>query len=461
MSNYRKERKIDREGEEGEKGRKYVIFPLFFSSFFAANLWFECAFAVKNSFLMFFHIRRFSLIKVLVCIALSFVFSFSLHALDPAAVIPDIGSRSAVLMDAATGTVLYAKNGDEPVSPASLTKLMTIHIALEETASRRAALEETVPLPRESWAVNQPPRSSLMFLAPGQIVSLRELLLGLAISSGNDAAVAVALRFAPTVEEFADRMNREARNLGLNRTSFVEPSGISEYNMTTPMEFTRFCREYIRRHPETLRDFHSVREFAYPKASNVGDAYREQPGTIVQKNRNTLLGNLEGVDGLKTGYIDEAGYHIALTAARLETRLIAVIMGAPAAPAGEGIRDRDGRNLLNWGFAHFKTLHPPPPELAPRRVWKGKTDWVSLVPGEELTFTALRDRGNRLRWETETGDLLIAPLDAGSPAGTLVLYDEAGELRRIPLLTAEDVGRGGFWKRLWDSIRLFFKKHFG
>jgi D-alanyl-D-alanine carboxypeptidase (penicillin-binding protein 5/6) len=390
----------------------------------------------------------------LVCIALS----LSLYALDPGADIPDIGSRGAVLMDAATGTVLYAKNGDEPVSPASLTKLMTIHVALEEAASRRASLDESVSLPRESWAINQPPRSSLMFLAPGQIVSLRELLLGLAVSSGNDAAVAVALRFAPTVEDFADRMNREARNLGLTRTMFVEPSGISERNMTTPMEFARFCREYLRRHPETLRDYHSIREFAYPKASNVGEPYRERPDTIVQKNRNTLLGNLEGVDGLKTGYIDETGYHIALTAARLETRLIAVIMGAPASSAGEGIRDRDGRNLLNWGFAHFKTLNPPPPDLAPRRIWKGETDWVSVLPGEDLAFTVLRDRGKGLRWETETEEPLTAPLEAGTPMGTLVLYDEEGELRRIPLLTAEDAVRGGFWKRLWDSVRLFFRK---
>jgi D-alanyl-D-alanine carboxypeptidase (penicillin-binding protein 5/6) len=393
----------------------------------------------------------------LVCLTLS----LSLYALDPAADAPDIGSQAAVLMDAATGTVLYAKNGDRPISPASLTKLMTIHIALEEAAARRASLDETVTLPRASWAINQPPRSSLMFLAPGQTVSLRELLLGLAVSSGNDAAVAVALRFAPTVEEFADRMTREARALGLSQTTFVEPSGISEWNMTTAMEFARFCREYLRLHPETLRDYHSVAEFAYPKASNVGEAYRERVEPIVQRNRNALLGRVEGVDGLKTGYIDEAGYNIALTAARLETRLIAVILGAPATPAGEGIRDRDGRNLLNWGFAHFKTLNPPPPELAPLPVWKGAVNRVALRPGEPLTFTASAGRGRGLRWETEPEEPLIAPIAAGSPVGTLVLYDEQGELRRIPLLTAEEAAPGGFWKRLWDSVRLYVRKHFG
>ena len=261
-----------------------------------------------------------------------------------------LNSRSAVLLDAATGILLYAKNEDEPIPPASLTKLMTIHLALREVAAGRAALDEAMAPPRESWAVNQPPRSSLMFLAAGQRVSLRELILGLAVPSGNDAAVAVALRFAPSVEDFTDRMNREARRLGLEKTRFTEPSGISEYNLTTALEFARFCRIYLREHPETLAEFHSVAEFAYPKAENVAEQYREKPGTIPQTNHNRLLGKVEGVDGLKTGYIDEAGYNIALTAERRGVRLIAVILGAPAGYDGDRIRDEDGRKLLTCGF---------------------------------------------------------------------------------------------------------------
>jgi D-alanyl-D-alanine carboxypeptidase (penicillin-binding protein 5/6) len=361
-------------------------------------------------------------------------------------------------MDAATGTLLYVKNGDDEIPPASLTKLMTIHIALQETAAGRASLEEIVPLSRESWAINQPPRSSLMFLAAGQRVSLGELLLGLAIPSGNDAAVAVALRFAPTVEEFAHLMNREAGNLGLLQTRFVEPSGISEKNITTAREFAYFCREYLRLHPETLKELHSVREFAYPKVSNVGEAYRNRPGTIVQRNHNTLLAEgFEGVDGLKTGYIDEAGYNIALTAERRGTRFIAVILGAPAAYQGDRIRDEDGRRLLAWGFEHFKTLRPESGELPPARIWKGKGDYVPVLPGESLVFTAQAERGASLRWETEIEGPLIAPLEAESPVGSLVLYDEMGELRRFSLLAGETAERGGFFKRLWDTVRLFFQ----
>ena len=257
---------------------------------------------------------------------------------SPSADAPDIVSAPAVLIDVATGTALYVKNGKTPIPPASLTKLMTMHIALQEVEAGRASLDEGVPLPPESWETNQPPRASLMHLEEGQIVSLRELLLGLAVPSGNDAALAVALRFSPTTQGFVDRMNDEARRLGLEETRFVEPSGISEDNWTTAMEFAAFCREYLWRHPESLRDFHSVMEFAYPLPRNVAPELRSRVGIYRQRNHNSLLGVVEGVDGLKTGYIDEAGYNIALTAARQETRLLAVILGAPV-HGGDRIRN--------------------------------------------------------------------------------------------------------------------------
>jgi D-alanyl-D-alanine carboxypeptidase (penicillin-binding protein 5/6) len=376
---------------------------------------------------------------------------------DPAEDLPELGSRAAVLLDAATGTLLYTKNQDEPIPPASLTKLMAIHLALEEVKAGRASLDETLSPPRESWAINQPPRSSLMFLAAGQQVSLRELLLGLAIPSGNDAAVAVALRFAPTVEAFTASMNREARRLGLFSTHFTEPSGISEYNLTTALEFARFCRYYLTEHPETLAELHSVAEFAYPKPENVGAAYRDRPGTIVQRNHNRLLGSFEGVDGFKTGYIDEAGYNIALTAEREGTRFIAVLLGAPAGYGGERIRDEDGRKLLAWGFEHFKTLRPETGPLPPLRVRKGRTNWVTVVPGEPMEFTVYAERGGHITWELIPRDPLIAPLPAGSIAGNLVLSDEIGELRSIPLVTTEAVPAGNLLKRLWDGGVLFFQ----
>lgn len=370
---------------------------------------------------------------------------------------PEPVSQSAVLMDAATGTVLYAKNPDLVIPPASLTKLMTMHLVFQEAAAGGISLDETLSPPPESWAVNQPPRSSLMFLAAGQRTSLRELLLGLAVSSGNDAAVAAALRFSPGVRDFAAKMNREARRLGLLQTRFVEPSGVSEENSTSAGDFARFCREYLRLHPESLRDFHSVPDFAYPRAENLGEAFRDNPQTIVQSNRNALLKTVPGVDGLKTGYIDEAGYNIALTAERRGTRFILVILGAPARPGGDRIRDADGATLLSWAFDTFKTIRPVIGESEPARLWKGAADWIRPVPGEPAEFTAPADRGNSLWLSTELSDPLIAPIPAGYSLGSLIISDESGELHRIPLVSAEDYGQGGFFKRLWDSIRLFFR----
>jgi D-alanyl-D-alanine carboxypeptidase (penicillin-binding protein 5/6) len=369
-------------------------------------------------------------------------------------------SQAAVLMDAETGTVLYAKNPDEEISPASLTKLMTIHIALKEAAASGVSLDKTIIPPRESWAINQPPRSSLMFLAAGQKVSLRELLLGLAIPSGNDAAVAMALQFAPSVRGFTELMNQEARRLGLSVTRFVEPSGISEDNMTTAMEFTRFCRIYLRQHPETLAELHSVPEFSYPKIGNVAEAYQDRPGTIVQTNHNNLLKSFAGTDGLKTGYIDEAGYNIALTAERQGTRFVAVILGAPAVWGGDRLRDEDGYKLLSWAFENFKTIRPIIGDIESARLWKGKSKFVELIPGEAPDFTAPVNRGSVLYLGTEITDPLIAPLSANQQVGNLILSDEQGELRRIPLLTAAEYEQGNFFKRCWDEVRLFFRKMF-
>jgi D-alanyl-D-alanine carboxypeptidase (penicillin-binding protein 5/6) len=296
-----------------------------------------------------------------------------------------------------------------------------------------------------------------MFLAAGQQVSLRELLLGLAVPSGNDAAVAVALRLAPSVADFVEMMNREARNLGLQSTRFTEPSGISDKNLTTAREFALFCRRYISLYPETLAEFHSVPEFAYPKAKNVAERYREKPGTIVQYNHNGLLKDFPGTDGLKTGYIDEAGYSIALTARQEGTRFILVLLAAPAA-RGQAGRDEDGRKLLSWAFDQYRTIRPLLPGLEPVRLWKGKEGEARLLIAEEPDFTAPRDRGRSLYLTTEIADPLIAPLSAGETLGTLILSDDLGELRRIPLLAAEGYEAGGFLRRLWDSIRLSFRE---
>jgi D-alanyl-D-alanine carboxypeptidase (penicillin-binding protein 5/6) len=376
---------------------------------------------------------------------------------------PALAAKAAVLMDAATGLILFEKNADEPIPPASLTKLMTINVAQKEAAARGIPLDEPVRLPSQSWAVNQPPHSSLMFLAQGHIVTLHELFLGMAIPSGNDAAIAVALNFSPTTEAFARLMNREAEKIGMTNTIFKEPSGISEENLTTARDFAVFCREYLRRYPENLTKYHSVPQFTYPKPENLRlpAAARGRTTPIVQTNHINLLYSFDGVDGLKTGYIDESGYNIALTAERNGTRFIAVILGVPASLGSRGgmrARDSDGAALLTWGFNNFKTIRPEFPVLPSAKVWKGRIKSMPLdTPAGLRSFTVEAGRGTSgLRYEIAVADI-TAPRPAGFTAGSITFYDDTGELARADLLTTESAEEGGFWKRIIDSVIMFFK----
>jgi D-alanyl-D-alanine carboxypeptidase (penicillin-binding protein 5/6) len=370
---------------------------------------------------------------------------------------PEVVSTSAVLIDADTGALLFSKAPNQEIPPASLTKLMTLHILMSEIEAGRASYDDLVTITAESWAQNQPPRSSLMFLAPGQIVTLREIMLGLAVSSGNDAAVAAALHFAPTVRDFAVTMTAQARRMGLAVTRFEEPSGISEYNMTTAAEFAHFCRQYLLLHPQSVKDFHSVPVFAYPTSDNVAEAFRDDPHTIVQFNRNSLLRTFPGVDGLKTGYIDEAGYNIAVTAQREGTRFLAVILGAPAEPRGIRIRDTDAANLLTWAFDNFKTVRTGAVQIEDARLWKGKTKTAKLKLASAPDFTSPLDRADKLFFKTFFPSPIVAPLPEDFPVGYLVISDGSGELSRTPLLTARPYEKGNIFKRFWHSIVLLFK----
>jgi len=380
--------------------------------------------------------------------------------LEPA---PEIVSRAAVLIDAKTGALLYSKNANEEIPPASLTKLMTMNLVMKEIEEGRASYDELIPITAESWAQNQPPHSSLMFLEPGQKVTLREILTGLAVSSGNDASVAAALRLAPNMDAFASLMTDEARRLGLNVTRFKEASGISEQNITTAEEFTFFCMNYVNMHPNSMRDFHSVMEFSYPLEKNETERNRNNPRTITQYNRNILLRNFPGVDGLKTGFINESGYNIALTAIRGETRFILIVLGAPNQRGGERIRAIDSTSLLTWAFSNFKTVHLNAKSIEETSMqeiplWKGKGKTIALKFKSFPDFTSPVNRADILKYEVVIPKPLIAPLPEGFEAGYVIISDEAGELSRATIVTAQACKKGNIFKRMWHSIVLLFKK---
>ncbi len=387
----------------------------------------------------------------------------------------DVWARSAILIDVSNGNILYEKNADAVIPPASMTKLFAMYVVEEEVKAGRLSYDQVIPLPPESWACNMPPHSSLMFLGQGQRVTLEELLLGLSICSGNDAAYALAYAVCGSMEEFVERMNQAAAELGLNNTHFVESSGYSEKNQTTAREMAVFAAAYLRRHPESLHRFHSVLDFTYPKTRNLapGDKLRAQDFSqglpakitmsITQENTNPLLGKLEGCDGLKTGYIDESGYNLTLTAVRGQTRFLSVTMGGPGSNAKEGQAGRvhDGTELMEWAFKNFADYSL---ELKVHsylvRSFNSTEKMLSLIPAwKEQTFTVPYVTGSNMsenldavRVEVKLPDFCWGELEQGRQYGSIVISIDDYVLEEIPLVADRSLEKGNVFTAMSDSL---------
>ncbi len=387
----------------------------------------------------------------------------------------DIWAKSAILIDVSNGNILYEKNADAIIPPASMTKLFAMYVVEEEIAAGRFSYNQVIPLPAESWACNMPPHSSLMFLGKDQRVTMEELLLGLSICSGNDAAYALAYTVSGTMEAFVEQMNRVAENLGLTNTHFVESSGYSEKNQTTAREMAEFVAIYLRRHPDSLHRFHSVLDFTYPKAKNLapGDKPRVQDFTqgipqkitmaITQENTNPLLGKLEGCDGLKTGYIDESGYNLALTAVRGETRFLSVTMGGPGNNTKEGQTGRihDGTELMEWAFSNFADyslelkVHP---YLV--RSFNSSEKMLRLIPAfTESDFTVPYVTGSSMAEnldsvvvEVQLPDFCWGNVEQGSAQGKIIVSAAGYILQEIPLVADRTLSKENVIISISDKI---------
>lgn len=385
-----------------------------------------------------------------------------------------VGAGSAILIDVANGNVLYEKNADEVIPPASMAKLFAMYVVDEEVSAGRLKYNDVIPLPPECWACNMPPHSSLMFLGEGQRVTLEELLLGLSICSGNDAAYALAYTICGNMEDFVARMNQVAVELGLENTHFVESSGYSEKNTTTAREMAAFAMVYLKQHPDSLKRFHSVEKFTYPKERNLapGDELLAQDFTqglprhitmsITQKNTNPLLGKLEGCDGLKTGYIDESGYNLSLTAERNGVRFLSVTMKGPGNSTAEGQANRvkDGTELMEYAFRTFSDYRISGLEPVHVKVYGAKEKSINLVPAfdvkvETIPFIMGDSMAENLSqvetWVTEPGAL----------KGDVVCGYEYGEVKvvlgdyvidRIPLVADRSVERANPIIRAADAL---------
>lgn len=368
---------------------------------------------------------------------------------------PALEARAALLFEVDSRTVLYAKNPNVVIPAASLTKLVAVDAALDALDRGELSLDDTFVPPEASWAENQPLGSSLMFLGPDQRLAWRDLLLGLSVSSGNDAAVALALLLDGGVPAFADRMNRRAAELGLVDLFFVEPSGLSPQNTITAGGFARFLLAHLERFPEAIEELYAVRTFTYPDDRHRVGPRARQP--ITQSNRNTLLWEYPGADGFKTGFIDESGYHLAATAERDGRRLVAIVLGieADSHAVGGALRAADAAALLEYGFTRFRRLEFGYPSPEAVRVYAGEVREVVPSGPQRLVITVPAGAADRVRGVLEQEREVRAPfppVEVGRVAIELDGVELAGEPLVLPA-----VERGGFLRRLWAGLVAFVR----
>jgi D-alanyl-D-alanine carboxypeptidase (penicillin-binding protein 5/6) len=369
---------------------------------------------------------------------------------------PALRSRAAALYDVGTETLLYSKNGDEEIPPASMTKLVTLHLVYRAIERGELSRDTEVEVGRTSDFHSLPPRSSLMFLEEGQRLTVLELMRGLAVPSGNDAALLVARLVAGSTEAFVARMNGEMRRLGLEHTRFVDPSGLSAENRTTAREFARFCMYYLRSHPRSLEELHDLYRFTYPKERNLPEGGSSTYGPITQYNHNRLAWGHPWVDGLKTGYIEESGYNVAVTGSHRGRRLVAVLLGGPGNNSEEGTLTRaiDGANLLSFGFYAFTRVRPQLEEAPRPRVWKSATGSLTLALPEPAELSIPKELAGAVELELRLEEPLIAPISRGDRVGELVVRVGERVRSRQAVRAAEEAPVGGWLRRVVDGLRL-------
>jgi len=367
---------------------------------------------------------------------------------------PEIAARNYLLVDVTAGKrVLAEREADAPQDPASLTKLMTAYLVFDALKAKRLTLEQTLPVSKLAWAetkgAGKGTGGSVMFIDTTMSPTVDQLLRGLIIQSGNDAAVALAEGVSGTVENFVAQMNKTAAAWGLKNTHFTNVTGLSDpAHKSSARDVATIAMHIIEDYPQYY-PYYSQKHFTF--------------NNIKQDNRNLLLWRDPTVDGMKTGFTDAAGYCLVASALRDfpngKRRLISIVMGTSSKTA----RADEAQKLMNWGYAAWDAVRlfdkGVPVSTAP--VWKGTAKEVKLVPGTAsgaVFVDVPRGEGAGLKTEVQRMDPLIAPLAAGQRVGTLKVSTASGTLvAEVPLVTAEAVSEAGFFGRLWDAIRLWIK----
>ncbi len=372
------------------------------------------------------------------------------HAADPIApAAPAVEARAWILMDYHSGKVLAEGNADEKLDPASLTKLMTSYVVGQALKAGKIHLDDKVTVGKDAWATGNPALrgSSLMFLKPGDQVSVADLNKGVIIQSGNDASIAIADYVAGSQDAFVSLMNGYAKRLGLTNTTFKTVHGLdAPGQFSTARDMALLGKALIHDVPDEYA-VHKEKEFTF--------------NNIRQPNRNRLLWSTSmNVDGMKTGTTAGAGYNLVASATQGDMRLISVVLGAKT----DGVRFRESEKLLTWGFRFFETVTPIKPDAAfvSQRVWFGDTSEVRLGAGEAGSVTIPKGQLKNLKATyTLNSPQLTAPLKAGQVVGTIDFQLNGKSIEQRPLVVMEAVNEGGFFSRMWDFVLMKFHQWFG
>lgn len=353
---------------------------------------------------------------------------------------PNINAKGYILMDAYSGKVLAESNADARMAPASLTKLMTMYVVSHALKNGTIHLDDKVRISTKAWQTG----GSRMFVKVNDEVPVRDLLQGIVVASGNDAAVAMAEYLAGTEEAFAGMMNTEAKAIGMNHSHFVDSNGLpNEGHYSTPRDLALLAQAIIKNFPEDYK-LYSEKWFIY--------------NNIKQPNRNRLLWRFQYADGLKTGHTDEAGFCLVASALKDGTRLISVVMGAP----NDNGRTEDSIRLLTYGYRFFEThkLYNAATALTQARVWKGQNKDVALGLADDLVVTMPTGQYKNISANIQLNDSIKAPIIKGQPYGTLNIMLNNQLLVSKPLVALADNNKGGMWRNFSDSINFGFHKLF-
>ena len=364
---------------------------------------------------------------------------------------PEIAARAYLLLDLTSDQQLAAKEADAPVQPASLTKLMTAYLVFDALRVGKLDLKQTLTVSER--AQKQP--GSRMFLEAGMQVPVEDLIKGLLVQSGNDAALTLAEGAAGSEERFVEQMNEQAEALGMKATHFVNATGLTRPgHLSTARDLAILATRLLRDFPDYAY-FHSIHRYRYAGTPPANDG-----------NRNLLLFRDPSVDGLKTGHTDAAGYCLIATAQREfpnlgpdgapgPRRLLAVVLGTDS----ENARATETQKLLNWGYTTFedvKLFEANQAVLSPT-IWKGTSTHARLGRPQAVVVAVPAGSAGRLRTEAIRPEPLVAPLAKGQAAGTLKVYVGEHALANIPLLALDSVNEAGLIGQAWGAFRLWIQ----